>query len=185
MSDKRLVKCQVGEKFSLYDLGNYNPMKGLSPSIVPLSPYCFAITLQGDWTRKDIRNFSNRLKFEVAEIDDILEFIISIDSCIETDIAFNAYISKGANDTYVPFGEDEGLGFHLFLVDENGIIKAMRLISLYPEISNDIVKILNRQLEIPTTREEHNKKVDKLYRDMTLKDVKANSFAHQNFFKSI
>lgn len=177
-----LIKMEKGEKID-ESLGfkSTSPFAPLIPAIVALSPYVFLIVLQGDWTKKEIRNASNRIAFDIAEIDDIIDVVVQIDNCIEFDVAFHANnVSPEIEFQHVESGK--GIAFYITFIDCETKILHQRLCSLNDEQSNEFIDILLEQRKKGMTKEEYSRKVNKLYDEMSMEEIKANSFIHQNYF---
>lgn len=179
-----VLKIEVGEKLNGLGLTPVSPFAEPSPYIVPLGPALFLVVLQAGWSNIEIENFQNEMNVGLAEIDDILDIVIDIDGCIITDVAYNAYISRGINIEYKHLNQGEGFAFNVVMVDENVVVKSIRICSLYTDESNTLIDILNKQLNTPLTNNEYNEKITKLYNEMSIEEIKANCFITRHFTKT-
>ena len=149
--------------------------------IVSLSPFLFVVVLQANWTRKEIRNFSKRLHLGIAEIDDLTDFVFDFKEFLLVDIFFNP--QQKPFNLYQPFSPDDGMAFHIILVDDNAVVKSQRLVSLTSENSNVLKDVLNEQIALGLSLDEYNKRLENIYKTMSISEVKANCFIEEKFFK--
>lgn len=177
-----LIKLEKGQKIdSQLGIKPSLPFAPMTPAIFALSPYVFLIVLQTDWTKKEIRNASNRISFDIAEIDDVIDIVVHIDDCIDFDVAFNAnQVAPEIQFQHVE--EGKGVGFYIVFTDCDTVILHQRLCSLNDEQSNEFIDVLLEQQKKNISLEEYNRKINKLYNEMSIQEIKANSFIHQNFF---
>lgn len=184
MKDLHGILIEKGKKLKLgnVEIKPISPLEELVPMIVCLSSNLFVIVLQTDWTRKEIRNAANRIAVDIAEIDGVLDLIFRIDNCIDFDVAYNA----ANTDPEIQFEhveEGTGVAFHIIFIDTNCTVLHQRLCSLDDDKSNALIDTLNEQREKHYSKETYTAMVNRLYNEMSVQEILANSFIHQNFFK--
>lgn len=146
----------------------------LSPYLIAINPYLFIIFIQGNWSKKEIENFNNPLRLSIAEVDDIIDFVIDIKNCIFVDCAFNTHIKPF--DKYEKLQEDEGMAFHVVAIDNDCIVLNQRLFSMMSKESNLLIQVLNENIEKNISQEQFNKNIFKIFNEMSISEIEANSF---------
>lgn len=149
-------------------------MDGIIPHMYALNPFCFLVILQGEWRKSDLENFGNEVILNVAEINDIIDFVFDIKKCLFFDVAFDTALKPF--DKYEHLDDKSGLAFHLVMIDKDCMVKNQRIFSLTSEISNQLIEVINKNIEKNTNHQDFYQKVNQLYIEMDLNEIKKNSF---------
>lgn len=177
------LTIENGKKFSEFGVKPSLPSISHPPRIIATSSSMFLIILQADWTRRELKNISNsRIVFDVANINDVIDIVITMGEELEFDVAYNVNLTA-SEIQFQEINEGEGVGFHIILVAPDTTVLYQRLISLNTDLSNDFIHTLLEVKEKNYTKEAYNKKIMQLYNEMTVKEIKKNAFIHQNSFK--
>lgn len=183
MDNYKLEKVEVGEKLDWLGIKPCTKTREINPFIVAVGPAVFLIVLQGDWTRKELRNTDNRLTIDITEIDDVLDFVFTIQDCVNFDMTYNVY-NTAPEIEFVEVEEDKGVAFHLVFMDCDTYVLKQRLVSLNTEPSNDLIHTLQDIKSKNFTKEQYNQKITQFLQNISFEEAKRNSFIHQNFYRN-
>ena len=90
------------------------------------------------------------------------------------DVAFDTALKPF--DKYEHFDNESGLAFHLVMIDQNCVVNYQRIFSLTSKISNQLIDVINKNIEKSINHHDFYQKVNQLYTEMDLNEIKKNSF---------
>lgn len=169
------LKIEIGKKLSeSFGISPKEYTYGIIPHMYALTPFSFLIILQGEWKESDLNNFNNDVTLKVAEINDIIDFVFNIKQCLFFDVAFDTALKPF--DKYAPFAEENGLAFHLVMIDSKCIVQKQRIFSLTSTLSNQLIEVINKNIEKNINQHDFYQRVNRLYTEMQLNEIEKNSF---------
>lgn len=179
------IIVEIGRPLEGVSVRPISPLEHPVPVLRVLSPTVFLIVLQETWTKKEKRNFKNRISIDIAQINCILDIVFSIQGDLEFDIPYHAGAYLESEIKYSLLEDGQGFAFHIVFIDENCIVLNSRLISLTTDKSNDLIKVLIEQQQQPLEKDKYMAIINNIYKDMSVSKVKKEAFIHQNSFYSL
>lgn len=178
-----LVKISVGEKFpKSLNLG--------VPAVWYGDGSLSIIMKNSNWTNKELRSVGKEpFSIYLSEKDNVYGLLVEF-SAFSFDCYFNINDSDDAQnliDSY-EFSEDGyGMSMTIYIVDENDIVKEIRMVGLYTDMSNKIVDILKNQYndkEGLYERGAYLQRANDLMQQYDFKQMKKFAIEKDEFYKS-
>lgn len=177
------VKISVGEKFpKSLNLG--------IPAIWYGDGSLSIIMKNRNWTNKELRSVSKEpFYIHLCEKDDVYGLLVEF-SAFSFDCYFNINDSDDASSLITAYENSEdgyGMSMTIYIVDENDIVKEIRMVGLYTDMSNKIVDILKAQYNDTSglyERGAYLQRANALMQQYDFKEMKKFIIEKDEFYKS-